>query len=209
MKGAGHILKAFSILTIGVIIIFSAVQISEGYFSVSTDTEAPTDQTLAVPEHIDEMFLHMQAFERDQLKFPEYEFVAPDGTHITISNFQGQYVLLNFWATWCPPCVKELPSLVNLKNYFRQSNLHVITLSLDHTKDYNGHAAFLERYGLNKDELLYRDAMKHITRSYPISGMPTTLLIGPRGHVLYEMLGDIEWMDPRMVEFLEAATEPL
>ncbi len=159
---------------------------------------------------MDRTFIKYNIFEGQQKPFPDnVVFYDPKGQPVTIQNFRGQYLLINFWATWCPGCVKELPSLENLRNYVQRKDypLTLIAVSLDREKDANELAAFLVDNKIGPFAL-YHDRDKAILRAYYMEGMPTTLLIDPEGYVLYEFLGEADWTDYFLIEFLRDEMGP-
>jgi thiol-disulfide isomerase/thioredoxin len=108
------------------------------------------------------------------------------GKPITLSHFKGKVVLLDFWATWCPPCRAEIPHLVQMNKELRPQGLRIIGISVDQ----NGPAvvkSFMKNYGINYPVLL---ATQDIAQAYGgISGIPTTFLLGRNGEILDHWVG--------------------
>lgn len=120
---------------------------------------------------------------------PEYGAKTVDGDSITLASLEGAPVLLNIWATWCPPCRKEMPDLQELHERYSPAGLQVVGVSID-----AGHAdedvvEFLEEYGVTYTIL--RDPTDRISSVFMAQGVPVTLLIGADGTVLWRRLGPV------------------
>ena len=128
------------------------------------------------------------------LPIPEASFSTTDGKKINLNMFKGAWLLVNFWATWCAPCVSELPSLYNLKQNKSSSKFKILLISIDRAgpKIYN---PFLKRLGLSNLNSA-SDPKANLMRSLKISGVPTTLLIHPEGYIVGMYTGDAKWDSP-------------
>ena len=118
---------------------------------------------------------------------PQNGFTNADGQEITLAAFEGQVVLLNFWATWCAPCVREMPTLDRLG----PEGLAVIAVS----QDRGGLAVvapFVEQLGL-KHLKIYLDPRGALSRAFGLGGLPTTLLIDAEGRLVGGLEGPAEW----------------
>ena len=133
---------------------------------------------------------------------PEVAFTGPEGKAVDLRDFAGQVVLLNFWASWCAPCLREMPSLDALQKDLGSKDFRVVAVSVD-----RGGAkvagAWLEKHGL-KNLPPYTDAKSMLFRALGGRGMPTTWLIGRDGRVLGYLEGAAEWESPEAKTFLEA-----
>jgi len=122
---------------------------------------------------------------------PRTAFTGMDGARLRLDDFKGSVVLLNFWATWCAPCVREMPSLDRLQARLRPEGLRVLAVSID-----RGGAAvvapFAEKLGLKHLEL-YLDPKSELSRAFALGGVPSTFLIGAGGRVVRAMVGPAEW----------------
>jgi thiol-disulfide isomerase/thioredoxin len=130
---------------------------------------------------------------------PAPDFTIHDGTRtITLSQFRGRPVMLNFWATWCPPCIEEMPSLIALHQQMPQ--LEILAVSVDHDEtQYNN---FLAQHPLPVD--LVRDGAETSDRLYHTDGFPETFMIDSRGIVRRHMVGPQDWTTPAMLDFLRS-----
>ncbi len=128
------------------------------------------------------------------------KFLTPQGDNVTWDNFKGKYLLVNFWATWCGPCVVELPSLDKLQSRFKNSDLGVIAVSLDQQRNHE----YIKKFTYNRnigEFAAYFDKYNEIKRNIRMRGIPTTYLLNPNGKILYIFEGDAEWDSPSSIEF--------
>jgi len=135
---------------------------------------------------------------------PRIGTAAPDFTvqdsdrKITLSDFRGKVVVLNFWATWCPPCVDEMPSLVQLQQRFKDKGVVLIGVSLD--VDGDAYHKFLKDH--NIDFLTVRDADQKSNSLYGTFKFPETYIIDRSGIVRRKFIGPVDWAQPEIVDFL-------
>ena len=124
-------------------------------------------------------------------EIPEIAFEDLEGQQFTLEDFEGKYLLLNVWATWCPPCRKELPDLQGLQQKLGGQQFQVVALSTDAGK----RASVLRLYqelGLNVDSI-FIDETGSAMRKLGIFAMPTTLLIDPQGREIGRKPGPADW----------------
>jgi peroxiredoxin len=130
--------------------------------------------------------------------------VAPDFTvqdsdrKITLSDYRGQIVVLNFWATWCPPCIEELPSLETLQQRMKDRGVKVLAISID--DDDNAYHQFLKDNRV--DFLSVRDASKTSNNLYGTFKFPETYIIDQKGIVRRKFIGAVNWNQAEIVDFL-------
>ncbi|MDX2181530.1 MAG: TlpA disulfide reductase family protein [Bryobacteraceae bacterium] len=127
---------------------------------------------------------------------PHFSIVSEKGRVVTPENFGGKLLVLNFWATWCPPCVQEMPSLNEFSRQLAGSGVVVLAISVD--RDEAKYKRFIERFGLEFE--LARDAEAAISASYGTTKYPETYVINSRGEVLEKFIGEENWADPRLIE---------
>lgn len=120
----------------------------------------------------------------------------------TLADYRGNGVVLNFWATWCAPCVRELPSLDRLHAAVADDGIHVLTLSLDR----GGTIVirrFFEKLGIRNLPVLV-DRGGQVFRKFHSKGLPTTVLIDSRGFEIGRVTGPAEWDTPGAIAFIRA-----
>ncbi|HXE90560.1 MAG TPA: TlpA disulfide reductase family protein [Terriglobales bacterium] len=127
------------------------------------------------------------------------DFTVNDGVRsVSLSAYRGKVVVLNFWATWCPPCVDEMPSLVALQRRLKD---RVVVLAVSVDVDENAYNKFLRDY--NIDLLTVRDPEQHSVRQYRTTGFPETFIIDEQGVVRRKFVGPVVWTSPEIVSYLE------
>ena len=118
-------------------------------------------------------------------------FSHEDGSNLTLAAFEGDYIVLNFWATWCAPCRKEIPHLSELQNEFRDEGLQVVTIATG-TNQLPAMERFFKEIGV--DNLpLHTDANSALARDMGVVGLPVTLIIDPQGKEIARLIGDANW----------------
>lgn len=113
-----------------------------------------------------------------------------NGKLVSLSDFKGKVVLLNFWATWCAPCAKEMPSMERLHQIYGAKDLVIVGMSVD-TAAPRDVKEFAERLKITFPILHDRDSV--ISRLYSVPGVPTSYLIDRRGRIAYRVLGEYDW----------------
>jgi cytochrome c biogenesis protein CcmG, thiol:disulfide interchange protein DsbE len=126
---------------------------------------------------------------------------VPSG-ELSLSQFRGRVVVLNFWATWCPPCVMETPSLEQFATQMKPDGVTVIGVSVD--KDGEQLKKFIKDYHLSYP--IARDPSEDLAHRYGTFKYPETYIIGRDGHVAEKIISDTNWVDPRMIEFVKSLT---
>jgi len=129
---------------------------------------------------------------------PDFTITADNGRTISPSNFGGKLLVLNFWATWCPPCVEETPSLNRFAQQYADKGVVVLALSVD--KDAKAYSAFLQRY--RPAFLTARDFKVHA--DYGTFMYPETYLIDARGRVLRKYAEGENWSSPEIVKYVDS-----
>ena len=118
---------------------------------------------------------------------------------VTLSQFKGQVVVLNFWATWCPPCVEELPSLVQMQQRMKSRGVTVLAVSVD--ADENAYRRFLKDHNVNL--LSVRDPDQKSAGLYGTFKFPETYIVDRNGVVRRKFIGAVDWTEPEVIDFLE------
>ena len=190
--------KIFSLLSVlGILFAIFAVI----YLVQTSQKSAPVVNAVEVPERFARQFSHLKVKNR-ALPMPEVGFRGLNGKEISWDAFEGNYLLVNFWATWCAPCVVELPSLDKLRQRFDGKGLSVIAVSLDQTRDQDDIRKFLENRGIG-DFAAYWDEFSQIQGRIRLRGIPTSFVLNPKGQILYVFEGDATWNAPDAITFFE------
>ena len=131
-----------------------------------------------------------------------FRFVTEDGTWMDLEGFRGRVILVNVWATWCPPCVKEMPTLDALQGALGGPEFEVVALSIDNAGP-DVVRDFFDRIGVRNLNMYVDETMLSFT-ALRVVGLPTTLLINAEGKEIGRLIGPAEWNDPEMVAFLKS-----
>ena len=133
-------------------------------------------------------------------KAPEFSIRADSGRTITAKDFGGKLLILNFWASWCPPCVEEAPSMQNLAAALGPNGLVVLAVSED--EDANAYKAFIDKYHLTF--LTARDPSKEIKTRYGTVQIPETYLIDTNGRVVEKIVSSTDWSSEQMIAHVQS-----
>lgn len=131
---------------------------------------------------------------------PPLSFVDAEGRRVDLADFKDRVILLNLWATWCGPCVKEMPSLDRLQSQLGGDAFQVVALSLDR----GGRTAvepFYKKTGV-EHLTVFLDPGSESMKVLSLRGLPTTILVDPEGRELGRVEGAVEWDSPEVVAFL-------
>ncbi len=135
---------------------------------------------------------------------PDTVFNNPDGGEISIADFNGVPVLVNLWATWCAPCVKELPTLDKLaESHAVDGQLGVIAVSQDMGPQ-NSVKAFLDELGVGQ-VAAYHDPDMGLSAALGVQIMPTTVLYDSEGREVWRYIGDLDWTGAEAAKLLSEA----
>ncbi|MGE4218440.1 MAG: TlpA family protein disulfide reductase [Alphaproteobacteria bacterium] len=134
------------------------------------------------------------------LPAPDTVFLDASGNKRTLADFRGRAVLVNFWATWCAPCVEEMPSLDRLQAKRGGSDFTVLAISEDRG-GVKVARPFLEKLGVTRLDLHFDDRMT-FARAMGVSGLPTSILIDREGRIVARLLGTREWDSAESIALL-------
>jgi thiol-disulfide isomerase/thioredoxin len=141
---------------------------------------------------------------------PDQSFVAVeagDPRKITLDAFRGRVVLLNFWATWCAPCVREMPALDRLQAKMSPEGVSVVAVSTDR-KGLAQVAPFYEELQLAHLDI-YLDSRSRLSRAFGVRGLPTTMVIDGAGRIVGGVEGPLEWDGPEVEVLLRHLLDEL
>jgi cytochrome c biogenesis protein CcmG/thiol:disulfide interchange protein DsbE len=127
------------------------------------------------------------------------DFTLQDSDHkVTLSQFRGQVVVLNFWATWCPPCIEETPALVRMQARLKEKGVVVLAVSID--ADDAAYHKFLKDYSVNL--VTVRDEAKKASSLYGTFGWPESYVIDRNGVIRRKFIGAVDWNSPEVTDYL-------
>lgn len=129
----------------------------------------------------------------------EFSFTL-GGKPAKLADLRGKVVVLNFWATWCPPCVEEAPSLNRLQQAIAPRGGTVLGVSVD--EDADAYAKFLQDHQINFPT--YRDPTKQIALDYGTSMYPESYIIDRKGRIARKIIGPQDWDSPELISYLNS-----
>jgi peroxiredoxin len=129
---------------------------------------------------------------------PDFELRDVDGKLHRLADYRGKVVILNFWATWCPPCRYEMPSMERARKKIEGENM--VILAVDVGEDEDTIFSFIANYEVHFPLLMDQEAKT--IKSYPVIGLPTTYIIDPQGNVTHRVVGSREWDDDALLDKL-------
>lgn len=132
---------------------------------------------------------------------PEFRLQAPDGKSFSLSNFRGKVVMVHFWATWCPPCVEELPLLAKLYPELSGNDFEMLAISVDEGGA-NAVRTFMQQNNLHVPVLLNPD--RSVASLYGTYKFPETYIVDRLGVVRYKVIGPRNWLDPGTVQIIKS-----
>ena len=121
---------------------------------------------------------------------------------IILEKLSSKVTLINFWATWCPPCKKELPLLDKLANIVDSNQLNIVLINLENKK-YSDVKSFLDNLGI-KNLTTYFDKNLKLTRSLGLRGVPVTLVVNSEKKEVARILGDIDFNNEEFVNWIKS-----
>jgi peroxiredoxin len=129
---------------------------------------------------------------------PDFTFPGLDGKMASLSDYKGKVVLVNIWATWCPPCVAEMPSMEKLYRKFKRENFEILAVSIDET-GLKAVAPFMKKNRLTFPALI--DSKGAIKPVYRITGIPESFIIDHKGILIKKIVGPVDWATPQVFRF--------
>jgi thiol-disulfide isomerase/thioredoxin len=126
-----------------------------------------------------------------------------DGKKISLSQFKGKVIFLNFWATWCGPCRSEMPSMEAVYQILKNKGLEILAVNLGDSK--SKVSAFMKENKLSFPAVL--DEKSVTGSSYSVRAIPTTYIIDRRGLVIARIVGSINWNTPKIISALETVLQ--
>lgn len=130
------------------------------------------------------------SLEKEENLAPKLDFILPDGTKASLETFEGNYVLVNFWATWCEPCLEEMPSLRALDLLYKNRGLRVLAINIQETPR-EALVRELEKIVL-PENTVFNVKRSQISR-FKLEGIPYSILINKSGRPIKSFEGSREW----------------
>jgi len=155
-----------------------------------------------------------QPFDRSQLQkivalpdkppAPAFSLVDRQGEQHALSDYRGKVVIVNFWATWCAPCRKEMPSMQRAWEQMRNQDVMLLAVNWGDTE--TAVAKFFKKLSVDFPVLLGGD--REMTNAWSVRGLPTTFVLDPEGRIAYRIAGEMEWDEPELIDKILALHTP-
>lgn len=127
---------------------------------------------------------------------PDFVLKDVDGKSHKLSDYRGKVVMINFWASWCPPCRFELPSMERAYNKLKQHGVEFLAINLG--EDADTIFTFTADYPVSFPLLM--DIDSSVSDKYPVIGLPTSYFVSPEGRLIYRAIGSREWDEKAILE---------
>ena len=163
-----------------VLYLFSFTGIAEGF----------SHQHVPPPAAGEDLFNKLNIIqEKTKVPSPDFTLNDPDGKPVRLGELKGKVVFLNFWATWCPPCIIEMPSMEKLHREFGDKSLMILAINVrESAKQVK---AFVKSHKLTLKTLL--DPKGTVSRRYYAWALPVTVIVNKRGEKIYTVIGPRDW----------------
>ena len=134
---------------------------------------------------------------------PDFTLKDTEGKTHRLSDYRGKVVIVNFWATWCPPCREEIPSMIALDKQMAGKPFAMLCASIDEggTKSVEG---YFKTSG-NRLPITLLDSDASVAQLYGTTGVPESFVLDKNGIVLEKVIGGVNWTDPQIVSYLNSA----
>lgn len=130
----------------------------------------------------------------------DFELNNMDENKVRLSDYRGQVILLNFWATWCPPCVREMPSMERLHQQVDANDFKVI--AVNQMEDIDQVFAFTGQLEIDPTFEILFDSTSEVSQAYAVRGLPTTFLIDKQGNIRYRAIGGRVFNHPEVIKII-------
>jgi len=130
---------------------------------------------------------------------PDFELSSLQGDVVKLSELRGKVVVVNFWATWCPPCREEVPSMQQLHKMMAGKEFVMLAVNIEQDGRQTV-PVFLQENPV--DFTILFDDSGQVRKSYGVSKYPETFIVDPQGRIVEKVIGGINWSQPRVVDFM-------
>ena len=134
-----------------------------------------------------------------QMALRDFTLPTLEGELLTVSDLRGKVVFVNFWATWCPPCRDEMPSMEALYQRFKDRDFEILAVNIGETPEEV--TAFMEEYGFSFPALLDEDI--RVGNDYGIRAIPTSFFVNQEGRIIMRKVGYLDWDTPEVHAAME------
>ncbi|WP_235924179.1 TlpA family protein disulfide reductase [Pseudoroseicyclus tamaricis] len=147
----------------------------------------------------------MRKFVAEERAVSDVAFTGPDGAEETLSDYEGQVVLVNFWATWCAPCREEMPTLAALQEEMGGEDFTVLTIATGRNPQ-PAIEGFFEEIGVEGLPVAL-DPQQQLARDMAVLGLPITILVDAKGREVGRLIGGADWNSPEAQALIASVME--
>lgn len=170
----------------------------------ATQASIPTTKVYSTGDAIDKPMIMSRFIEMSSARsVPDVSFTDTQGDEISLKQFKGKVVMVNLWATWCAPCIKEIPQMEQIRQTNLNNNLVVVPISIDEEPELV--KPFLIKHGL-ADYQTWLDPNKQIDQVMPADVVPATYFFDGSGNLIGFLRGYLDWGDKEVQPYLEKLT---
>ena len=152
------------------------------------------------------LFVSLSTYANDQIltpvsprtMAPAFSLFDIDGKKHHLKNYRGKVVIINFWATWCPPCRLEIPSMQRAWKKLKNKNVAMLAINIGENDDTI--FTFSAEYEMDFPILMDKDS--RVIRSWPVSALPTTYVVDRKGRLAYRAIGDRQWDNKELIKLI-------
>lgn len=171
-------------------------------YAFTPDPGASRQSTEKKPDDLRQGTMKKLVFHSAPRDVSQVKFVDADGGEHQLADWQGKYVAVNFWATWCAPCRKEMPSLDALQGEFGGDDFEVVTIATGRNT-LPAITRFFEEANVTRLPILL-DPKLELAREMAVLGLPITIILNPEGQEIARLQGDAEWFSDSAKEIIAA-----
>jgi thiol-disulfide isomerase/thioredoxin len=191
----GTVLKALFIICLG--ILAADIFVGKGQLPIM-----PKPSDVPIEQQAKELFSKIELSLEKPVQPPPMEFVTTEEKPVNLGDLKGRLVLLNAWATWCAPCVKELPSLQRAKDVLQHEGWQVLAVSVDYDVDISAIKSFVKNHEVEYVAGYWDSSSQLQDLVMQVGGVPVTYILSSDGKILARINGSAEWDHPQVIEFL-------
>ena len=138
---------------------------------------------------------------KDPKSYEDIIFKDFNNKDVNLENFKNKLIILNFWATWCKPCLEEMPSLDILQSKKKLNNLKIFPINIGQENILKAEKFYKELN--NKNLNIYFDPTVTLAKKFSLRGIPTTILINKQGKEFARILGEVDFENEELIKWLE------
>lgn len=136
---------------------------------------------------------------KEGMEVPDFRVYNLEGKAFTKSNFKGKIIVVNFWASWCPPCIEEMPLFVEIKKRYQESGIELVLANVGENVDDIRNFIDKNKFAIS----VYRDPNKEASRMFGTYKYPETYIIDQDGILRKKIIGSITWRKEEVLNYLD------